>query len=420
MHWSGASRARGREIPRRKDFRRFCAALVLAAPLSLAVAADSAVAGSFDRLPLPGLQSSHGKPPSQGRKVNPARRARLDLLLERTPVIVKTDYERLPPMGKHGAVGGNRVDGARFFLPHQQLGDLYVRAGIVHGSRRLVGRGLEAFDYGFRRQRRGGGSRLQTEEYAFFVESVAHSLLLLERTRYGRNHRRKLSRYRRPLRRLARRMTAPTAWAAFKRRNASYTHSAYTVGTALALTDAVTGSKAYARPARTAIKLGLKRQRRNGVNPELGGYDVRYQMAGLVYAERWAVYSPGGALARRVRRMVGRGLAWMSNRVDEDGWIDWRGSTRTCRERNRYGERKTPGYGYAIRAFAYWGALTRNKEQSAKARRARSYLERRDGRRSLCGSKGPLAPRDRDDDRGGGGGSPIAPLDRILRNDRVE
>lgn len=113
--------------------------------------------------------------------------------------------------------------------------------------------------------------------------------------------------------------------------------------------------------------------------------------------------------------MVARGLGWMSSRIDRDGWIDWRGSTRTCRERNRYGERKTPGYGFAIRGFAYWGALTGNAGHSAKARRARSYLERRDGRRSLCSGKGPLAPRDRDDDGGGsGGGGRLPLLDRLL------
>lgn len=422
MNSTSARRALGRKPERRqgRGTRRAApAALALLLMLCLALPAASAAAGPLDLLPLPGLQPPPGKPQAQKRKAEPARKARLDLRLERTPVIVKSDYTRLPPMGKRGQLGLNRVDGAPFFLAHQQLGDLYVRAGIIRERKRLVKRGLKAFDYAFRRQRRNGGfGRIQTEEYAFFVEAVAHSVLLLEQTRYGKNNRRKLADYRRNLRRAARRMVAPAAWSAFKHRNASYTHTGFTVGAALAEAGLVTGQRSFIRRARTAIRLGLSRQRRSGANPELGGYDVRYQMAGIAYAERWSVYFPRGPLARRVRRMVSHGLKWMSKRVDRDGWIDYRGSSRTCRERNTNGESKTPGYSYAIRGFAYWGALTHSKKHSKEARRAYSYLRHRQRGRSLCSSKGPVS-RHRRHGRGGGGrdtpGTPL--LDSIGLND---
>lgn len=330
------------------------------------------------------------------------RKARLDLRLERTPVIVKSHYRKLPPMGRRGQLGLNRKEGAPFFLAHQQAGDLYVRAGLVRGSPRLVKRGLRAFDYAFARQRPDGSfGAIQTEEYAFFLEAVAHSILLLDQTRYGRNHERKLKKYKRPLRRAARRMTARSAWSLFKQRNAFYTHSGFTVGTSLGLTGLVTGRAKFTRRANKAIKLGLSRQRSNGVNPELGGYDVRYQMAGIVYAERWSVYFPRRQLTRRVRRMVDRGLGWMAKRVDRDGWIDWRGSTRTCRERNTNGEPKTPGYGFAIRGFAYSGALTGRKGRLAEAKRAYGYLEQRKKGRSLCGPKGRIRRHGRDRRHGG-------------------
>ena len=374
----------------------------LAATCALALGAPAtSAAGPLDILPLSELggggEGSQAKKKERKREL---RKVRLDLKLEHTKTIVDDEYRHLPKIGRQGQLGINRDKGAPFFLSHQQHGDLFVRAGIVRGRTDLVKQGLEAFDYGFDHRRSG----TQPEEHAFFVQSVAHSLLLLDATRYGQKRKHRLAKFRPRVRRMGQRIVAPGAFSDFKQRNGSYTHSAYVVGTALGLAELVTGEGKFARYSAKAIRLGLKRQRQNGVNPELGGYDVRYQTAGLTYAERWAVYFPRRTLAKKVRNMVNPGLDWMAKRIDGDGWIDWHGSTRTCSESNTNGEDKTPGYHYAIRGFAYWGALTERKQRSTKAKRARSYLERRKSNGSLCGPKGKLRPRDKKDGDGGSGG----------------
>jgi hypothetical protein len=322
------------------------------------------------------------------------RKANLDLRLERTPILVEDAYRRLPAMGSRGAMGENLGSSSGFDLADQQLGDLYVRAGLVHGNRKLIRRGFRAFDHAFRHQRRDGSlPAAQTETYAFFVEAVAHSVLLVRASRYERGFGPRLRRYERRLGRAGRHMVARGMWAGFKSRNPSYTHSGYSTGTALGLTGKLTRRGRLMRYGRAAIKHALDNQRRSGVNPELGGYDVRYQMAGLTYAERYRVYFPGGRLARRVNRMIERGLDWMTGRVARNGYIRWRGSTRTCRERNSNGNPKTPGYAFAIRGFAYWGALKRRPGMLARARRINEYERAIDGR--FCARKQRLSSAER-------------------------
>lgn len=315
-----------------------------------------------------------------------ATRATLDLRLERKPVIVNTDYLALPRIADDGGMGRNRR-GSGFSLADQRLGDLYVRAGIVHGRADLIRTGFKAFDYAFARQRRNGSWRASqpTEEYAFFVEAIAHVGLLLRQTKYGSKYRSKLRSYKRRTRRALPHMVTSTAWADFRVRNAYYTHSAYTVGTALGLAGRFAGTKAFRGHAREAIALGLSRQWQNGVNPELGGHDVRYQAAGLAYAQRYSVYFPGQSLAKQVRTMTRRGAAWQSLRVDTDGWIDWTGSTRACVELSSTGKPKSPGYPFTIRAFAYWGALNHRRAMLAEARSVKRYLDAFAG--SLCEPK---------------------------------
>lgn len=318
-------------------------------------------------------------------------RAGVDLSLERTPVIVENAYRVLPPIGPRGQLGVNRT-GAGFSLAHQQHGDLFVRAGLIRGRPGLIERGFQAFDYAFRHQRRDGRfpTEKQAEAYAFFMEAVAHSVLLVRSSRYARRFDARMDRYVARLRRASDHVITRRPWAAFARRNRSYTHTGYVMGAALTLTGRLTRRHELDRRGRYALRMALDNQRPDGANPELGGHDVRYHMVGISYAERFRVYFPRGRLARRVQAMTRRGLAWMSGRVDSDGYIDWSGSTRTCSEASSDGDAKTPGYPFAIRGFAYWGAFTNNRSRVGEAERMQYYLDHRSGG-SLCGPKAPLA-----------------------------
>jgi hypothetical protein len=329
-----------------------------------------------------------------------AARADRDLELERTAVIVEHDYLELPPMGPNGAVGINLIDYPGYSVANQRLGDIYVRAGIVRDDPELIERGFDAFDHAFSRQRRDGSfpDAEQAEEYAFFIEAVAHSILLLREAGLGDRYGDRLSRYVQRLEKSLPYVLGDRRWRAFRYRNGFYTHSAYVMGSALTLLGELTGRDKVKRYGRSAIEMGLGRQRDSGANPELGGFDVRYHMVGLTFAERFAVYFPHHELAGRVSRMVARGLDWMSTRIDADGWIDWAGSTRACREISLVtGRPKTPGYDYSVRGFAYWGVHTGAAELVSKAEAAHVYAA---GPARLCGPKESLPPPDALPDEG--------------------
>jgi hypothetical protein len=310
-----------------------------------------------------------------------------DLALERTNVIVEHDYRELPRMGPAGEMGFNLTGSSTFSVSHQQLGDRYIRAGIVRDEPAIIEQGFDAFAYAFSRQRADGTfpDADQPEEYAFFVEAVAHSVLLLRETRYGERYERRLDRYVRRLTDTVPHMTGTQAWADFRYRNRFYTHSAYVMGSALTLTGALAGSNETKRYGRKAIRMGLERQSESGISPELGGYDVRYQMAGLTYAQRFPVYFPRSGLAPRVTTMISQGLRWMAPRIDTDGWIDWYGSTRACREvSGTTGKPKTPGYAFSVRGFAYWGAFVNEPSLVHEAEAVHRYADRAE---ELCGPK---------------------------------
>jgi hypothetical protein len=307
-----------------------------------------------------------------------------DLELEQTPIIVEHDYVELPDMGANGAMGLNLIDYPGYSVANQRAGDVYVRAGIVRDDPALIERGFDAFDHAFSRQRSDGSfpDAEQAEEYAFFIEAVAHSVLLLREAGLDRyDHR--LDRYVRRLEDAVPFVVGDRRWRDFRYRNRFYTHSAYVMGSALTLLGELTGGDRATRHGREAIEMGLTRQRSSGVNPELGGYDVRYHMVGLVYAERFAVYFPRSDLAARVGRMVGRGLSWMSGRIRASGWIDWVGSTRACREISLVtGRPKTPGYDFTVRGFAYWGEQQHVPAFTEEATAAHSYAAQA---LALCG-----------------------------------
>ena len=284
----------------------------------------------------------------------------------------------------------------------QLIAALRRAISFVRDSKRLIRQGLEAFRYGFEHQASDGSfGAIQTEEYAFFLQSVSHSLLLLRETRFGTRHSDDLRYYRKRVTAAVPHMVEREAWSAFKQRNGSYAHTGYTVATALALAARITTDEELRprleRRAQRALELGLSRQRDDGVNPELGGYDVRYQMAGLTYAERWAIYFPRHPLTPAVRTMIRRGLRWMSTRVTADGWIDWTGSTRACRELNTNGEPKTPGYGFAIRGFAYWGTKAGSDTRLATADSLLNYFQTHGGRcdAPVSGAQSNKAPSTR-------------------------
>ena len=77
-----------------------------------------------------------------------------------------------------------------------------------------------------------------------------------------------------------------------------------------------------------------------GVNPELGGYDVSYQMVGVQYAERYYSYCEDDLLKAHLASMIRRACLWEMSRIDGNGVVLLIGSSRVGLEKNRAGATK--------------------------------------------------------------------------------
>ena len=71
--------------------------------------------------------------------------------------------------------------------------------------------------------------------------------------------------------------------------------------------------------------------RENGVAPQKGGFDVRYQMSAAYLAEVHASLLADSDLRDALDTAIGHMVSWMMTRIDDQsGRVDIEGSTRTC------------------------------------------------------------------------------------------
>ena len=122
----------------------------------------------------------------------------------------------------------------------------------------------------------------------------------------------------------------------------------------------VTGDKDLDAAARQYAREGIARQAPEGYNPEKGGFDIGYQVVGLVFAARYDTVCPEADLRSRLAAMLQRGLEWQIQRIDTVGEIHPEGSTRIGSEKNRVGKTKSINYGGTIQALVYGAHILNN------------------------------------------------------------
>ncbi|GET43231.1 hypothetical protein [Microseira wollei] len=140
------------------------------------------------------------------------------------------------------------------------------------------------------------------------------------------------------------------------------------------MTGKLTGDRELINYSRQLIQQALSLQELDGVNPEKDGYDSSYQVAGVVYAQRWLIYFPNDPLAPRVTAMINKALTWAQTRILPTGEINSEGNTRTGgQETRRTGEVKQVDPRIVYRGFAYWASATGDCRWNAIARRIAQF-----------------------------------------------
>ncbi|HEY5318637.1 MAG TPA: hypothetical protein VIJ20_11680, partial [Solirubrobacteraceae bacterium] len=321
--------------------------------------------------------------------------APLDTRLELGPA-----FERVLYAHPQALVRGVAADGANgvnaewergevpgFYIEEQRHGEEAVIAGVLRHDRAVWRLGLRELDWGFARQGPGGGFPATSDPFhstSFFVEAVAELMLVLRGAGAGGialpphllAH---VDSYLPRLHAAARWMVGTAVWRAGLASDAPYTHRRFLVAAALGLTSVLTGDRLLLRRAREALELGIDAQLRDGVEPELGGYDSSYQARGMAYAEQYLAWLPRDPLAARLRATIARGLAWERTRIFPSGEVSIVANTRANGVMRDHNGIKRVVYPMVAQALLWWGLAAGIRPDAELAARVARWAERHPG-----------------------------------------
>jgi hypothetical protein len=295
------------------------------------------------------------------------------------PLLQKTIYRmeveslrRTPHFAADGAMGQNdkweRGAAPEWFIEGQRWGAESVQAGMVMNNDALVRQGWLVLDWGFSKQSKDSGFAGTGDPFhsvSLFVEGAARALLLMRESGDPKQAR--------TVKKHAPALHAAALWLlrpeVVRKYDAPYTHRRYILAAALGQTAAVVGDAALAQAAAAYARDGLQLQRTDGVNPEKGGYDVNYQMVGVLMAGRYYAVCDDAELRARIRTMIQRAGEFEMTKMDGKGVLSTEGSTRMGHEPGRGGKIKTVGYKEMLQAFLLASQITGDKRFRACAER---------------------------------------------------
>jgi hypothetical protein len=285
----------------------------------------------------------------------------------------------MAPSGAYGAVNReyDRTHQGRWYIEEQRRGDVAIAAGIAHNDTGAIDRGMKAFEWGFRQQGPDGSfdCRDAFHSTSFFVESVAHSCLLLQQSPFADKYRAQIGAMKPKLRAAARWMVDPKNRLPGEVKNAPYAHRRYLVAAALGQTGVLCKDQRLVDVSKEFIWEGIALQAPEGYNPEKGGHDASYHALGVVLALRYYTTVADRATRDALKPMLHRAIAWLATRITPDGDIDPTGNTRTGneQEKDRAGKAKGLNYGYAFRAFEYWSMISGDESYHQLAKRVADF-----------------------------------------------
>jgi hypothetical protein len=263
------------------------------------------------------------------------------------PLLVRSLY-RLPVSRDYspdGAAGTNRS--GYQWIEEQRQGVEWIVRGFAQSQADWIELGWRELDWGLARQQSDGGfgSRDPFHSTSFFVEALARACLI---DPAGASPARVEG-----LARGARWLMSNSAEQQGVPKNRPFTHRRYILAAAFGQAAAVTGEGRFARRAEQWADEGLALQQDDGTNPEKDGYDVGYQMVGVLMALRYLPVCQNAALRGRLRAMVRRAAQPEIDRMAPDGSIGLSNSTRVGKEHARNGKLKDVPYGEIMQALVY-------------------------------------------------------------------
>ncbi len=258
-----------------------------------------------------------------------------------------------------------------WYIEQQRTGATLIIGGIVHENTAAIDEGILMFEWGFAHQSANGGFDGSSDEFhstAYFVEAVAHAMLVLAASPYAAQYAWQVAEFSSDDDLAAQWMITPSILSRGEKDDLPYTHREYLDADALGETSLLANDPTLMPAARQFIQTGISLRQSDGVDPELGGFDSSYQGVGLDYAERWETYFPGDSLDPALDHAIIKGLEWEEPMILPTGEISTAGNTRTAgQELNPSGTVKTVAHVSVETAFAYRAAASGSPRWGADA-----------------------------------------------------
>lgn len=273
-----------------------------------------------------------------------------------------------------GAVGVNgryeKKTVPEWFIEQQRGGADLVQAGVVLKNETLIKEGIKIINWGFAHQGPEGdfpGTGDPLHSTSFFVEAAARATLLLRLAKLPQ-YQPQIAEWTPKIRAAARWMIRPEVAQKGRINNLMpYTHRFHLRAAALGMAAAVTGENDLAEAASAYAAEGLARQQPDGVNPEKDGFDVSYQVVGVVFALRYSTVCSDDALRGKIKDMSRKAIDNALTMVARDGTVSLEGSTRAGQEKSRAGKTKTVDYKSFIEGLIFAGKLLNEPRYRASA-----------------------------------------------------
>jgi hypothetical protein len=295
-----------------------------------------------------------------------------DLAFETSSFMLNSAYQDVAnlyadsaPDGAYGPV--NRAWDAghagKWYIEEQRPGSDLIAGGIAANNTEAIDRGLLVLNWGFAQQEPDGGFDCPDTFHStsFFVEAVAHSLLMLQASEYSSRYSQTVADMEPKLLLAARWMTNLRNESDGGKNNRPYTHRRYLVAAALGETGILAGDASLVARSESYVREGIALQSDSGYNPELGSWDSSYHAKGLVFACRYYTIVANEEMKQTLYKMLDKAAKWEASRVHDDGRINTEGNTRVGgkrTEKGRLGKGKTVEVRQVYRAFYYWSVIS--------------------------------------------------------------
>ena len=291
-----------------------------------------------------------------------------------------------------------------WYIEIQREGAQNIEDGIAAKSAKKIQQGISAIDWGFAKQSGDGsfpgtGNGTDGEPFhsaSLFIESAARGVLALQAydpKTYGAWIKATTPH----IQTGALWLMSPAAYVAGQKYNAPYTHRRYILAAALLEAGLVTNNTQIAKASLPYLSDGLSRQLPSGwtaavlpvkngkyppavlvapktalplgtigtlpaggVNVEANGFDVNYQVVGLVFAEYYVRVCQDASIRQQMLTMIANGLAFESELIDKSGNVTAIGSSRIDQEVDLTGNVKVLSTGQIVKAFQLAYNLTGN------------------------------------------------------------